>query len=825
MATFQCRLDATESSTAILKYLDATGIISADHVTQTGGEYLLTLSNAEIKVLKEHGIRVARGEKLKTRGARNDAGDVGGVNGPRFDLTTGFVTGYMDAVEVASRISSIASAFPALCSVLSLPFTTSGYDGTLPGATGPATVQALRITDNPSTRSRPGFLLICGTHAREWMNPLIALEFAEQLLHNVDPASMDPEVIATTRLVSEGDIIIVPVMNPDGLTFSIHDDAGWRKNRRPNAGSPACPGVDNNRNYEVYFGGAGSSGSACSESYRGGSAFSESEGKNIRWLLEEFPNILVGVDAHSFGEQILRPSPGGGSFISSLPVSPADEAIYSGLETTLRNAISAVNGNVYSVGTTSNHAGTSDEYMFFAHRVFGFNTECGTSFQPPWANAVPIIGEVVSGLRALAVATLDLVLTTPIPLGLVQSIDRTGSMVAFGYEGSARMNAKRFVDMMSLGDSTGIVSFADPAPDPSATPVADRSREEYPFTLLNDPGDAAAARASIDTISFGGWTPIGAGLQRSATMLTGVPSPRAILLISDGFENRDPSVSSVLSTWPSDLRVFTIALGPAADAMLLQQIATQTGGIFQSSPTALDLHLMYNQMRADITDEGLAINRAFMPSNGEYEDSAIVEPGADWLTIGISTMANRAPAMALLSPAGRLVSSNDFGVRAVQGEGYSLLRIARPSPGKWRICVSKMRSSGVIAAFINSPLQVKVTLPRRLKLNAEVKADVRAFFDRVQIAQPRSKLNLSTIPTMAVPREKHYSPAAAWADSMPREALATIATGIKHVRQSVCTSRKVRALKGTTRIDFEVDGELPGGAPFQRLIVRSVFLP
>lgn len=261
MATFHCRVKATAAATAILQYLDARGLVTADHLTLAGGEYFLVLTDAEIATLKDHGLKVKRGEELRTR---DDRADVGDPNGPQADLLTGFVTGYLDGVEVASRISSIAAAFPAFCSVITLPFTTNGYDGSLPGASGPATVRGLRITDNPGIRSRPGFLLIGGTHAREWMNPLVALEFAEQLLHNIDPASVEPDVIATTRLVTEGDIIIVPAMNPDGLTFSIHDDAGWRKNRRPNVGSPACPGVDNNRNYEVYFGGAGSSASVLS---------------------------------------------------------------------------------------------------------------------------------------------------------------------------------------------------------------------------------------------------------------------------------------------------------------------------------------------------------------------------------------------------------------------------------------------------------------------------------------------------------------------------------------------------------------------------------
>ncbi|HEV8694271.1 MAG TPA: VWA domain-containing protein, partial [Lysobacter sp.] len=554
----------------------------------------------------------------------------------------------------------------------------------------------------------------------------------------------------------------------------------------------------------------------------GASAFSESETGNIRWLLEEFPNILVGVDAHSYGQQILRPGPAGGSFIASLPVSPEDHAIYNGLETTLHDAIASVNGVSYSTGSTSNHAGTSDEYMFFAHRVFGFNTECGTSFQPPWADAVSVINEVVTGLRALAVATLDLTLTTPAPLQIVQCIDRTGSMISFGYDSSARTNAKRFVDLLSLGDTTGIVTFADPAADPLATPVANRSHVEFPLTLLDDPGDAAVARSAIDGIVFGGWTPIGAGLQRSATMLASAASPKAILLISDGYENRDPSVATALASWPADLRVFTIALGPAADTVLLQQIATQTGGIFQASPTSLDLHLIYNQMRADMTDEGLVLNRAVPASQEDGAHNAYVEPAADWLTVTVSTMERHPPRISLLSPSGRSVSPHDFGVRMTLGEGYAVIRIARPAPGKWRIYTGKQSSACVVAAFVTSPLRTRIQLPHRLKPKAEIMAKVHASFGDRPLAPVRARLFSGVVPNMILPKELQRDGASGWSDSLPRDALASMGARAKSGVVSISRAERAVASPGLSRVEIEIDGQLPGGAHFRRVALRTI---
>lgn len=810
MTAYECRIADTPAAALALRHLDALGTIAADHLAVAGGEFRLVLTDSEIAAVEAAGLTVARGEPLATRDQRDDAGVPAG---PLTDLLTGFVTGYLDGPQVDAALGTLAAAHPSLCTVINLPVPTVGYDGSLASALGPATVRMLRITTDPTTRSRPGLLIFGGTHAREWMNPLIALEFAGQLLANYDPSSTDPATQAVTAVVAGADILIIPVLNPDGLTFSVHDDAGWRKNRRPNAGSPGCPGVDNNRNYEVYFGGAGSSGAPCSESYRGAAAFSENENLNLRWVLEEFPNVLVGVDLHSYGQQLLRPGPGGGSFIASLPVSAADHAVYTSLETTLGNAITAVNGAVYSTGSTSNHAGTSDEYMFFAHRVFGFNTECGTSFQPAWASAVPVINEVVAGLHALASATVGLTVTTPTPLTVVQCLDRTGSMISFGYDGPARANAKRFTDLLSVGDSTAVVSFADPNPDPTATPVADRAQVEVPMTVLNDPGDAATVRAGIDGITFGGWTPIGAGLLKAAGLLTGSTPPTAVLLISDGYQNRDPSVASVLPMLPAGLRVFTVALGPAADAALLQQIATDTGGTFLLSPTALDLHQVYNEMRAGITDEGLVIN-TLLGAEAESDQPIDVEPAADRLTVTVSADDAKLGRVRLIAPSGRVVRPDDFGVRAVAGDGYRVVAVDRPAPGRWRVRVERRSGACVVAAFVRSPLRLRLELPRLVTKEQAVELKARARFDRVRLADLRLTVRSEHLPLLPADLDRDLDRDAKRLSLRGQPAWGPV-VGWPAGRGSGLPP-------GFSRVRIEVEGLLPGGAPFRRTALRSV---
>jgi hypothetical protein len=818
MQAFQCRIAASPNQVAILEHLDATGQIVADHVHKMDGHIVLVLSEAEIELAKAAGLELKIGAPLVTRAEHPEPGAA-------LDLTTGFVSGYMDALEVDAAITAIAAAHPAFCSVITLPHPTPGYDGSHGPALGAATVRALRITANPALRNRPGFLLICGTHAREWINPPLALEFAQQLLNNIDPASTEPETVEATRIVMEGDVIIVPVLNPDGLNFSIHDQALWRKTRNPNSGSPACPGTDANRNFEVFFGGAGSSPSPCSDTYRGAFAFSTPETRNVRWLLEEFPNMLVGVDSHSFGNAVFRPQPGGGAHVSALPVSAADEAHLAALETTFVNAVAGVNGTTYSTGTTSNHAGTSDEYMFFAHRVFAFDTECGTGFQPPWSQAATVIQEVATGFRALAHATLDLSPTTPAPLTTVQAIDRTGSMVSFGYDGAARRNAGRFVDLMSLGDTTGVVTFSDPSPDPAATPPADRAQVVTPLTLLDDPGDAAMVRASIDAITFGGWTPIGAGLQKSSDLLSGAGGPRAILLLSDGFENRDPQAAAVLSGWPANLPVYTIALGPAADTGLLENIATQTGGQFQMSPDALDLHLIYNQMRADMADTDTIINTMVDSARLDRDESGHeiqVEYGLDRIEITLSAEAAPPREIVLLTPSGRIVDPGDFGVTWLRRKSYVVIGIDRPAPGTWTLRTAGASGPFILAVFARGPLKSEVWLERDKNGCLVPRACV--SFDGHKIDDPDLRVASRRIDLAGERSWLGSKPKRDWQD---RSAFALP----KHVAELPGASPALHwsgvppvLPRGLYRLNIALQGSIPGGVRFRRNVVRTARL-
>lgn len=315
---------------------------------------------------------------------------------------SGFVTRYLNPLEVEAEIATIVQTFPSLCRLETLPYLSHGYQGSRVEARGRHPMHVLRITAPGATRPKPAVLLMRSHHAREWINALAIVETVRQLVENYrldDSDFLVRQVVATLERV---EFLIVPESNPDGARLSFFDSGQqmWRKNLRPPE-IAGCLGVDCNRNYPRYFGEAGSSDRSCTEIYRGPVALSEPETANIAHLLMQERTIVFAIDSHSHGQAIFRPTASGGTYVTSLPVPPEDEALYRHLEDAMNRGIRRVQGIQYSTGSTSNHAGTTDEYFYFDHHIYGFDLECGEDFQPPVAGAKLAALEVAESTRAL----------------------------------------------------------------------------------------------------------------------------------------------------------------------------------------------------------------------------------------------------------------------------------------------------------------------------------------------------------------------------------------------------------------------------------------
>ncbi|KAJ8245426.1 hypothetical protein GJAV_G00270600 [Gymnothorax javanicus] len=160
------------------------------------------------------------------------------------------------------------------------------------------------VAENPGLFStgpnRPAVWIDTGIHSREWVTQASGTWFAKKI---VTDYKSDP---ALTDLLNRMDIFLEIVTNPDGYHYTHTRDRMWRKTRKPNPGS-SCAGVDPNRNWDAGFGGPGSSGYVCSETYRGPRAHSESEVSSIVDFVRAHGNIKAFVSIHSYSQMLLYP--------------------------------------------------------------------------------------------------------------------------------------------------------------------------------------------------------------------------------------------------------------------------------------------------------------------------------------------------------------------------------------------------------------------------------------------------------------------------------------------------------------------------------------
>jgi hypothetical protein len=296
----------------------------------------------------------------------------------------------------------------------------------------PFQVQALRIGVHRDG-SRVGVFAYSQEHAREWVTPLVTIETAERLLRNY---GRDP---ATTRLLRETDIFILPSVNPDGANYSFYDANLQRKNMRnycPAAqGDPGLRnswGVDVNRNYAVgslFDGYFGASANCTSGTFAGPAEHSEPESGNVIWLAQRYRNIKFAMNVHSYGGYFMWP-PGAYKLDGRVTLPrPTDAQLDFFLDSakTIEQGIAAERGTVTWPQQTGpvtdvlySAAGNSADELWYDLGVFGWDFEVGNNiwnaetkqwdevgFQPPFEEGHDEAMEYSSGLIALLGVAAD----------------------------------------------------------------------------------------------------------------------------------------------------------------------------------------------------------------------------------------------------------------------------------------------------------------------------------------------------------------------------------------------------------------------------------
>jgi subtilisin family serine protease len=317
------------------------------------------------------------------------------------------------------------------------------------------------------------------------------------------------------------------------------------------------------------------------------------------------------------------------------------------------------------------------------------------------------------------------------PVSVVTVIDRSGSMEAFGYVDVTRQASRQFIDLMSVDDSVGVVSFGDNAtlefpPAPASTPA-----------VIVGPATRVDARNAVDNIVFGGCTFMGDGIETAGNLLASAGNRSAIVLLSDGYDNKGcdqgnpskPSAMDAAAALSSDLPIYSCAMGPSSDQNTLEQLALSTNGRYYYMPTIDDLFEIYNYIRGQVTGEGVIINESAMASRSSTQ--GYVDACAEAVTFSVTwhnpklryisgpATNERHISVRLRTPSGRWLPYNATEVSRTVGEGYVVFRIDAPQPGLWSVEVSTERREHTpytVGGFVRSDLALDLSVPSRLVL-------------------------------------------------------------------------------------------------------------
>jgi murein tripeptide amidase MpaA len=303
--------------------------LGLDYLFEWEGRLYILVSPGEINSLAQAGVPYAL-ESHKFPALRPGSSLLqGGINGD-----------YHSYSELESALEDLQKAHPDIARLSTIGFSLENRK-----------ILALKISDNVAQDEGEAGVLFTGCHhAREWISVEVPLLLAQYLLENYPS---DPQV---RRAVDQSEIWIVPLVNPDGLEYSIRHYRYWRKNRRLNADGSF--GVDLNRNYGYAWGydDTGSSPEPASEVYRGAAAFSEPETRAVRDLFEQ-RNFRALVSYHSFSQVILYPWG-----YADIPTGrdARDGSIASAMSLLMR----AVNGRLYEYGALYLTNGDTTDWAF-----------------------------------------------------------------------------------------------------------------------------------------------------------------------------------------------------------------------------------------------------------------------------------------------------------------------------------------------------------------------------------------------------------------------------------------------------------------------------
>lgn len=146
---------------------------------------------------------------------------------------------------------------------------------------------------------RKEFVVVAGSHGREWITTATSLYLVSALLDN-------------PSMLQSFSVLIIPSLNPDGYRYTWTTDRFFRKNRqvisdRRDWLGRRCYGVDVSRNFPTHFK-RGFWQNPCSPTFAGEEPLQAQESKVLAsYLSREDSNVIGFIDLHSYGQLLLYP--------------------------------------------------------------------------------------------------------------------------------------------------------------------------------------------------------------------------------------------------------------------------------------------------------------------------------------------------------------------------------------------------------------------------------------------------------------------------------------------------------------------------------------
>jgi len=181
-------------------------------------------------------------------------------------------------------------------------------------------------------------------------------------------------------------------------------------------------------------------------------------------------------------------------------------------------------------------------------------------------------------------------LTTLLVMDISGSMEKGDKIIA------AKNAAKAYIEQMRAGDQAGLVSFNT------------QVNMVQPVT-----SDKAALIAGVDSLQPAGNTAMFDALLSGVDVLKDVIGRKAIILLSDGIDNRSGSgADQVIETiGPAGLSISTIGLGDPSQATnnwgldepVLRSLAERAGGYYGYAAASEDLLALYQQRGSELQHE------------------------------------------------------------------------------------------------------------------------------------------------------------------------------------------------------------------------------